>query len=418
MPKLLIILLFFTSCSSIKKITQSPTLQNAHTGILIVQQKKSGFKTIASHQSNKYFIPASNTKIVTLYAAMKHLGDSLIAARYFLNDTALFLQGTGDPSFLQPEFHHHPLMDFIRKINKPVYIDDQHWRSDAFGTAWSWDDYSEYYMPERSAFPVFGNVIRWKQERSGEAEQDSTEFDQSVFIYSTPEVNWDVRFNPAPDARAFSVQRDQHRNAFTITQGKEKEALAEVPFITDGVNTAIELLQDSMRIAKAGVKEYPGIIHSQPLDTVLKKMMQRSDNFYAEQLVMQVSDTLFHLLNDTHTRDSLLNSIYKELPQKPRWADGSGLSRFNLFSPEDFVEILKSLEQFPEQRLFNLFNVYELPNGKAYAKTGTLTGVVALSGYFISSKGNRFIFSFLVNNHKSTASEVRNEFTKILRTLR
>jgi D-alanyl-D-alanine carboxypeptidase/D-alanyl-D-alanine-endopeptidase (penicillin-binding protein 4) len=42
--------------------------------------------------------------------------------------------------------------------------------------------------------------------------------------------------------------------------------------------------------------------------------------------------------------------------------------------------------------------------GELYAKTGTLGNQVALSGYIITNKGTRLLFSVLVANHISPSS--------------
>ena len=64
-----------------------------------------------------------------------------------------------------------------------------------------------------------------------------------------------------------------------------------------------------------------------------------------EQTLLMVSHVLLGQMNEQLLIDSLLKTVYKELPQRPRWVDGSGLSRYNLFSPEDFVWLLNKLQQ-------------------------------------------------------------------------
>ncbi len=49
-----------------------------------------------NYQGDKYFVPASNTKIPTCYAAMKYLGDSLVGLKYnIVNETTIDIAGTG-----------------------------------------------------------------------------------------------------------------------------------------------------------------------------------------------------------------------------------------------------------------------------------------------------------------------------------
>jgi D-alanyl-D-alanine carboxypeptidase/D-alanyl-D-alanine-endopeptidase (penicillin-binding protein 4) len=105
------------------------------------------------------------------------------------------------------------------------------------------------------------------------------------------------------------------------------------------------------------------------------------------------------------------------MPQKPVWVDGSGLSRYNLFTPEDWVYLLQKIEtDFGTVRIKNIFptgnegtlkNFYENKRGFMYAKTGTLSGQYALSGYLVTKKKSPLIFSILINNHVGKSASVR-----------
>jgi D-alanyl-D-alanine carboxypeptidase/D-alanyl-D-alanine-endopeptidase (penicillin-binding protein 4) len=61
-----------------------------------------------------------------------------------------------------------------------------------------------------------------------------------------------------------------------------------------------------------------------------------------------------------------------------------------------------------------LRNYYTTLNGKLYAKTGTLSGQVALSGFLRTQKGKLLIFSVLVNNHQTTAPTVRKAVESLI----
>jgi len=101
-----------------------------------------------------------------------------------------------------------------------------------------------------------------------------------------------------------------------------------------------------------------------------------------------------------------------------RWADGSGLSRYNLNTPENYVAILKQMQsKFGESRVRNIFEkggegtlsaYYKNFPGRIYAKTGTLGGQIALSGFIYTQHDQKLYFSVLVANHMSkTTSAVR-----------
>src|SRR5687768_13867319 len=79
--------LLMASCSiqkqisvSAQKVIKDSSLQAAHLGISIFEPAAG--KYWYNYQGDKYFVPASNTKIPTCYAAMKYLGDSLVGLRY------------------------------------------------------------------------------------------------------------------------------------------------------------------------------------------------------------------------------------------------------------------------------------------------------------------------------------------------
>ena len=187
-----------------------------------------------------------------------------------------------------------------------------------------------------------------------------------------------------------------------------------------------DTLKTKVELVHFKIDRYPDVVkvYSQPTDSLLKIMMHRSDNFFAEQTLLMVSNEKLAFMNDAKIIDTLLKTDLKELPQKPKWVDGSGLSRYNLFSPQDFVWVLTQIkneykwerirETLPTGGEGTLSSSYKNYAGKIYAKTGTLSNHVALSGYLITNKGKQLIFSVLVNAHQSSAAAIRAGVEKFL----
>jgi D-alanyl-D-alanine carboxypeptidase/D-alanyl-D-alanine-endopeptidase (penicillin-binding protein 4) len=73
---------------------------------------------------------------------------------------------------------------------------------------------------------------------------------------------------------------------------------------------------------------------------------------------------------------------------------------------------------FPTGGEGTLASYYKQDSGSIYAKTGTLSGVVALSGYLYTKKGKLLLFSTLVNNHRSSSSEIRKQVENFLAYIR
>lgn len=447
------ILLLFVACSPQrfinKEVTESllknASLQNAHVGISLYDPAEK--KYLYNYQGEKFFVPASNTKIVTCYAAMKYLGDSLTGIRYRRYGNDLLLMPTGDPTFLHSDYLNQPVINFLRSADRPLMITGENWKENALGAGWSWGDYNASYMVERSPLPVYGNVLHWVQENSDGSTVEN-DFEKTPFIYSIPEMNWKVRFNTDSSRRNFYVQRDRDENVFHITQGNEKLKEQDVPFVTHGLQSALELLADTVgkpiksfeehvadAVGRAGKREIAlapmgriESVKSQPTDSVLKPMMHRSDNFFAEQTLLMVSEARLGVMDMDKIIDTLLKSDLADLPHMPRWADGSGLSRFNLFSPQDFVMILQKMEQefgmdrikevFPTGGRGTLSSYYKQDSAYIYAKTGSLSGVLALSGFLYTKKNKKLIFSVLVNNHNGNATAIRRQVESFLVNIR
>ena len=231
-------LLLVTSCAAQKSsknnspladLLADTTFRSAHIGISVYDPLAA--KYIYKYQGDKYFVPASNVKIATCYASMKYLKHILPGVRYYENDTAVYLVPTGDPTFLHRDFVVQPVFDFLKNQKKRIYITDSNWKDKELGQGWSWDDYSDEYMVERNSFPVYGNTLKWVQEK---IRSNAVSTEESFSIYSDPEVNWKVRFETDSGARKFKVTRDRLANIFKVTEGNEPLKEVLVPFIVNG----------------------------------------------------------------------------------------------------------------------------------------------------------------------------------------
>jgi D-alanyl-D-alanine carboxypeptidase/D-alanyl-D-alanine-endopeptidase (penicillin-binding protein 4) len=439
LPAMLAVIFVLQGCSAShsigraarRELLQQPELRSAQVGICLYDPASAGY--LYHYQDDKYFIPASNTKLFSLYAGMKYLGDSLTGMRYRETDTALFVLPSGDPTLLHPAFPRQPVIDLLKRTGKNIYLCDDNWQDKPLGRGWAWDDYNDDYMPERSSLPVYGNTIRWIEEAQ---KQDNSlgSSDNSPSIYSLPEVDWPVRFTTDTARKNFFVERERNANIFHITEGREKRKEQEVPFITDGLTAAALLLKDTVG-SKVFVRHgcpFPAAglttVRSQPVDSLFRSMMYRSDNFFAEQTLLMVSNERLGLMNDTRIIDQLLKDDLKELPQRPFWVDGCGLSRNDLFTPQDFVWLLNKMNVdfgltrmkgiLPTGGKGTLASYYKQDSGYIFAKTGSLSGVIALSGYLITRKDHLLIFSVLVNNYSGSGVAVRRKIEHLIQEIR
>ena len=394
-----------------KTLLSAEGVKGAHIGIAIYNDTKGQWLT--KYQSDHYFTPASNTKILATYLGLQFLGDSLPGWKMAENADTLFLMPLGDPSFMHPEFRYQPVVEIIKNTKKQVVIvGNNQDQFEIFGSGWSWADYDQDYQPERSRMPIYGNVVHFYQSNKKlDAIKPFYFFKDFVDLDKVGEKNW---------------SRNRLGNRFFTTNENNKSKYFQVPFSQEDMPMvkALELLSDTLG-KKISLQKNSSItsipfktIKTVPTDSLLKIMMLRSDNFYADQIVLMASEQLFGKMDDAALIDSAKKLFFADLPQKMRWADGSGLSRYNLNTPENYIAILQQMQaKFGEARVKNIFEkggegtisaYYKNFPGTMYAKTGTLGGQVALSGFIYTPKQQKLYFSVLVANHMSpTSTQVR-----------
>lgn len=402
--------MIFSACSvrqAQKTLLSSEAVKGAHIGIAMYNDTKGQWLT--KYQSDHYFTPASNTKILATYLGLQFLGDSLPGWKMAENTDTLFLIPQGDPSFMHPEFSYQPVVDLIKNTKKQVVIvANQQDQFEAFGSGWSWNDYAEDYQPERSRMPIYGNVVHFYQSNKKLTSIKPFYFFRDyVDLDKVEEKSW---------------TRNIAGNRFYTTTESNKRKYFQVPFsqLDAPLLLAVDLLKDTLgknilvqndaKLPLSSFKTIPTV----PTDSLLKIMMLRSDNFYADQIVLMASEQIFGRMDDAGLIDSVKQSIFSNLPQKMRWVDGSGLSRYNLMTPENYIAILQQMQaKFGEARVKNIFEkggegtiaaYYKNFPGTIYAKTGTLGGQVALSGFIYTPKQQKIYFSVLVANHMSPSS--------------
>src|SRR5699024_8105484 len=100
-------------------------------------------RIVYSHNADRYFTPASNTKLFSLYAGLTYLGDSIPGLFIHENDTAIFLRPAGDPTLLHPEFKTQPVITYLSNTAKKIYGLVQAEEPVKYGPGWGWSDYDE-----------------------------------------------------------------------------------------------------------------------------------------------------------------------------------------------------------------------------------------------------------------------------------
>lgn len=421
------VLSILSACSSSRKITKeltdhlnSETFGQSFTGFALYDIEREEF--LLEQNSNKYFIPASNDKLLTFYASIKELGDSIPGIKYYSSQDSLVVWGTGDPSFLNPNTPDSKVLDFLRKSSKNLYLASPPFASAPLGPGWAWDDYNDYYSAERSPFPIYGNVVSFKWNLGGSIPQI-----QPKYFAENIEENKDI---------SKLIKRELDSNTFDYNPLLLKEVdEINIPFKTSAEITA-ELLSDTLQKPVTLIPWPSNIkaktietLYSVAADSLYKQMLHKSDNFIAEQLLLLISGNHSDTLSTSSAIKHIQSNYYQILPDSIKWVDGSGLSRYNLTTPRILVSVLERIyKEVPKERLFELLpagaktGIFkgEYVGDKAFlfAKSGSLSNNYSLSGYLLTKSGKTMIFSFMNNNYMVPTSEIKKAMEMVLLKIR
>ncbi len=426
------------SCKSTNQITKKQinsflkdaTVRTGHAGISIYEPATG--KYLYNYNEEKNFTPSSNVKLFTLYAGMKYLGDSLVNAKILEKNDTMYFQPTGDPTFLHKDFTSQLFLDYINtKKEKLVLVSCINDKFEKYGSGWAWDDYQEYFMPERTRFPNYGNVVY--------IEKQNNKLISIPGIFRKPYFNEPImQLQLLGEMTNAKFYRELNKNKFTVFNAGNKFTEIEIPFVinesnfmhprmypffAEKINKNIDsigfMIDNDFKSSK---------FYSRPTDSLLRPMMHNSDNFFAEQTLLMVSNEKLGYMSDEDIIDTLLKTDLNDIPTKPRWVDGSGLSRYNLFSPKDFIYILDKLQsEFGIDRMKRILptggegtlkSYYKDAIGSIYAKTGSMSNNVSLSGYLFTKKNKMLIFSVQINSFSGAARAGRRAIEKLLLQIR
>lgn len=421
---------FLWQCNTTKKLPlsktqqlaqmvhESPVFTKGFTGFLLYDPASSD--TLLAQHADKYFTPASNTKVFTFFTALKVLGDQLPAAHYQLQGDSLIFWGTGNPLLLHPEFEQSDtLLHFLRKHkDKQLFFSTHNYQDDRFGSGWMWDDYSGGYQAEKSSLPIYGNLA-------------TIQTDSNRTISIEPACfGGQLRLSANLTSAYPRSTRAEISNDFVYNQQAHQKAgyKRRVPFrVTPDV--ICRILQMELHRPVELIDWQPGtntmtIMQALP-DTLYRKLMLPSNNFVAEQLLLMASDRLFDTLNTRKVIAYAKNTLLTNAPDELQWIDASGLSRYNKFTPRTMVYVFEQLYRaVPQERLFGLLATggvsgtirrwYGGEEPYIFAKTGTVRHVHCLSGFIKTDRGRVLIFSFMHNNFTIPIARLKEEMEHVL----
>ncbi len=426
-----------------------PTFANAFWGVL-VKSLKTG-EIIYKRNADKLFIPASNMKLFTSAAALLLLGSNYvyetdlhaygkIQANILEGD--LIINGSGDPT-ISNRFHSKNITKIfeqwadslitkgIKEINGNIYGDDSYFDNLWLGKGWTLDNETKWFSAPSGALSFNDNSI--------EIKITPTTINYPADVIITPNTKYitlvkKILTVDENSEQTIRISRLRGTNLISVYGSirKNSQPYIENLSITDPTMYFLTVFREVLELKGINVNGKIGSIanadriivaenmvplfthQSVPLNMILSELNKNSNNFYAEQLLKTIGAEIFgegSSESGVKACKELFNSMGIN-PINMVMADGSGLSRLNLVTPRQIVNLLSYMYGTNEFEIF--FN--SLPIGgvdgtiadrmkktsaqfNVRAKAGYNNHVSALSGYIKTVEGELLAFSIIINNY-------------------
>ena len=439
----------------IDRIIDDSTFSPCFIGLKIVSVNDG--KILYERNPGKLFHPASNAKLFTTATAL-HIFDSKFRCKTeFSFDGKIVkhilrgnfvLKGFGDPLFTTDDLD--SIVSLVKQkgittirgnlIGNESYFDDVPW-----GHGWMWDDEPDPDEAFISPLTINDNAIDMivspgQQKGMPTSVQFEPQTSQCRIINDGVTSN-DTSLPP------LHVTRKRGENTFEITGRIEPRSLPQKfsfsvyqpsMFTLRLLKERLQLngitVTGSLRLDSTTSSQMHGVEISHTIDSVIHRINKESDNIAAENILKILGAEYFHTIGSTESGLQVVRDyLYREGIDTSAitLVDGSGVSFYNAVTPNTIVDLL--IRQHQNRRTFTRF--YEsLPiagidgtlrfrmrgttaEGNVHAKTGSLTGVSALSGYATTKSGTLLAFSLLAEYFPKDIGTLRNLQDRLLEFL-
>ncbi|MCC6398046.1 MAG: D-alanyl-D-alanine carboxypeptidase/D-alanyl-D-alanine-endopeptidase [Bacteroidetes bacterium] len=413
----------------------------SNIGVKVVSLTRN--KELYALNEHMLFNPASNQKLFTSAAALHFLGTTATVPTTVAADTTsnrIIITGFGDPILSTADLD--SLAGSCAMLLPPgrtwdVAVDTRFFDSLYWGAGWTWDEEPEAYGMFLSPLMLNNNTI------TVDVIPASTPGDPPWVLLDPPTAYTPVENTAVTIADSvidpLRVSRKWQERLNTITvQGqmgitwrtRRDQLSVWRPELYAGTVFAERLRNYGVATNRVTIDSLhtdlpPLITFEHGIDTILTFLNKVSDNLSAEAMLKTIAARRHGAPGSARGGVSL---VYEFLSQAGvdtnaiAIADGSGLSRYNLTSTSTIIRLLKHM--YADSASFPLF--YKtlpiagvdgtigrrmqgtLAQGNLRAKTGTLSGVTALSGYVQTLEGEWLAFSVLMQNHPGSSRVYRN----------
>jgi D-alanyl-D-alanine carboxypeptidase/D-alanyl-D-alanine-endopeptidase (penicillin-binding protein 4) len=445
----------------IDAILRTPAFERGWVGVVV--RSVATEETLYELNAHKLMMPASTLKVVTLAAAGERLGwDYAYETRIVADgpvqgdrlDGNLVIVGSGDPSLERPALDAWTSQIKslgIARVTGMVLADARRFRGAGLGFGWSWDDVPYYYAAPIAAAQFHENAVEVML-RPGSSPGAPMDFVLTPPGISGLQVENRVYTGAAAATAEFVARRAPDSPSVVLEGVLPAGSRGEVHALS--VNDPVRYLAAAFTeallaggVALGGpppiddtadlARDYSGASplithHSAPLRVLARRLMEVSQNQYAETLIKTIGaqDGTPTFEGGLRRVESILGS-WGIAPDAAILRDGSGLSRYDYVAPEALVQVLDHVYRDPVLRapFFSSLNVAgqsgtlaaRLKNtaaaGNAHAKDGTMAGVRSLCGLVNTAEDEPLVFAILANNFAASGPTVSSAIDAIVARL-
>ena len=354
-------------------------------------------RELYAHNAERHYIPASILKIVTSGAALKFLGPDFRFKTDFLltkyND--LWIVGYGDPFLVSEELAviAKELQKRGLKKVKDIYIDDSYFQRDLIldGNTQTRSPYDAY----NGAFGANFNTVSFKINKNGQVAR------AAEHIPLTPLARKLAAQTKGPGTFTFNISESPQTAA--LNSGE----LFKAHLIEEGIPVEGEILTG--RTAPARRKVFYRHLSSVPLELVIKRLMENSNNFMTNQIFLALGAELFGPPATPEKSQAAMDAFFARHGLAPiAMGDGSGLSRQTILTARQMAEVLEAVE--PDRYVFS-----RSKDGKVLSKTGTMSDIKTLAGYLERPGEPDRPLSFVILLNGNGYAGVRDQILDILK---
>ncbi len=442
-------------------ILRSSGLEDAWVGVHV--RRLSDDRTLYAHQADRLFNPASNMKLLATGAALSELGTGYRfrtvvrregSVRGGVLDGDLYVQGRGDPSLTTEALFalaNDVALSGIDVISGNLVIDASFFDDRAEGPGWDQEVGDHAYNAPVGAFSVNFNTFEARL-----VPGDHVGAPARLFLWppvaSLEGVSTVSTRGPGTRSRIwFGTTRRADGGVIVTARG---EIAADEPYgqtlrrrIHRPDRFAGESFEHILKLRGVKVKgklrygamplsgtEPVAVRYSPPLGEIVSVINKYSNNFMAEQILKTTAAEVLGAPGTWEKGEVVLQRFLAASGVDPDGAilgNGSGLNDVNRLTPSQLTRVLAAMH-----RRFDLAPEFvaslavagasgtihgrftDSPAaGRLRAKTGTLSGVSALTGYVATQDGELLAFSVMCSDYVVGARMVRDLQDRIGTTL-